>query len=1164
MIQGKAFLRKIRASVCALFLVAFAVGRPDEVRAAIDWPTLGFTEVLTNAFSHPVCITHAGDGSQRLFVVQQAGLISIIQNSNLLTAPFLNITNHVFSAGAEQGLLGLAFPPGFPTVNHFYVDYTIATNNSVVISRFQLSSTNANVADTNSEQIILTIPKPYNNHNAGQLAFGPDGYLYIAIGDGGSEGDPKKNGQNTSNLLSKILRIDVESGASPYAVPTNNPFVGNTNYAPETWAYGLRNPWRFSFDRMTGDLYIGDVGQNIYEEIDFQPAGLGGQNYGWSIMEGPSNYSVPTGFTNFASLTLPVAWYNHNILPTDEAGAVIGGYVYRGPSQPRMDGMYFYGDFSSGWMWGLKQDSGQWQSLTLTNPAGGQFRFAMSTFGEDDLGQLYMADYNRGVIYQMYDSQQTAPPLFSVPSGTLITSNLVTVISGSTNAEIHWTTNGIDPTLSDPLVPANGIVQVSNGLTNKARAYRADLSPSTVTAVTYTLQVATPVLSPGSGAVTNPTPVTITTTTPNANIYYRTDGGFTPTTNSPLYSGPVILQKSTGLTAIGICPGYQNSSVVSGTYTMNQTGSLTVTPTSGQVTYGTQISISCATPGSTILYTLDGTNPSTNSLTYSNPIPITRDTTLIVIGSFPGYANSGPVTNTYRLPQSPPPVFVPPVGPLTNGAQIAISSGSTNAVIYYTLDGSVPTTNSTIYIGPLTFTNQMTLSAKVLPFNMDLSNAHTNFYGLQIMEQTVVTTIAGQVASGYSNAIGANALFSGPLGICLDNLGNLYVADSRNNVLRQISPSGNVTTFAGDGVSGIQLGAATNAEFTAPVGVCVDIAGNIYVGNLDSCDSILQIDTNQNVTLWCSVGSALNFCQDVPSLSFLAHEPGTNTYVYSGIHGLAIRVPKNSADELTPPSYPGWGLNVGVSLDSASNLYVAAGFGVWMTASVQGGNVSLLAGGSQGYSDQRAANALFEGPQDTAVDTTTNILVTDITSVRKVHANGQVTTVAGTGTAGYRNGPGSVAQFNGASGLCIDTNGNIYVADSGNNCIRKISPDTAGIGIADDWQLAHFGYIGIDPNADPDHDGMSNFEEFWAGTDPLDPNSVLRIQTASLITNGSAQISWQTVAGKGYTVQYSTDLINWNNLVAAVLGNGSLMTVSDPGTISQNGQRYYRIDLTAF
>ena len=221
--------------------------------AQTDWPTFGFTQVTSNTFIHPTGITHAGDGSQRIFITEQPGRIWIIQSNNVLSQPFLNLTNRVQSAGPEQGLLGLAFPPGFATNGHFYIDYTVATSNEVVISRFQLSSTNANVADPNSEQIIMVIPKPYNYHNGGQLAFGPDGYLYIGVGDGGQEGDTLNIGQKKNTLLGKLLRIDVENGGPQYAIPRDNPFALHSGYAPEIWTLGLRNPWRFSFDRLTGD-----------------------------------------------------------------------------------------------------------------------------------------------------------------------------------------------------------------------------------------------------------------------------------------------------------------------------------------------------------------------------------------------------------------------------------------------------------------------------------------------------------------------------------------------------------------------------------------------------------------------------------------------------------------------------------------------------------------------------------------------------------------------------------------------------------------------------------------------------------------------------------------------------------------------------------------------
>ncbi|MGH7953758.1 MAG: PQQ-dependent sugar dehydrogenase, partial [Limisphaerales bacterium] len=517
---GMTTLLAFAISTCSFLFLSNETVRAD----AVDWPTLGFTQIVPNTFNHPTVITHAGDNSQRLFIVEQPGRIWVVQSNSVLASPFLDISDRVLSSGSEQGLLGLTFPPGFSTNNHFYVDYTRKPDGAIVISRFFLTLTNSNIADTNSEQIIKIISKPsppttYNNHNAGQLAFGPDGYLYIGVGDGGSEGDPLNNGQKTNALYAKILRIDVESGAVPYAVPTSNPFVTDTNFPPETWAWGLRNPWRFSFDRQTGDLYIGDVGQNRYEEIDFQLAGsTGGQNYGWRIMEGTNNYIVPSGFTNFSALTLPVAWYDHYTLPSDGEGAVIGGYVYRGPNQPRMNGMYFYGDFMAGWIWGMKQADTNWQSQVLINPGPSTSHFMISTFGEDDEGQIYLADYYAGKIYQIQDSLQVWTPTFSPANGTIF-SNTVVVASLTTNAEIHYTTNGIDPTVADPFVVSGATISISAGITYKIKAFRSDLTPSAVATAIFNFKVGTPIFTPPTGPITSNALVSISSVTTGAALY---------------------------------------------------------------------------------------------------------------------------------------------------------------------------------------------------------------------------------------------------------------------------------------------------------------------------------------------------------------------------------------------------------------------------------------------------------------------------------------------------------------------------------------------------------------------------------------------------------------------------------------------------------------------
>ncbi len=355
-----------------------------------QWPTIR-PVLVTSGLTNPVSIANAADGSGRLFVVEQAGRIRILRGGQALPRPFLDITARVNCCG-ERGLLGLAFPPGFADKQHFYVYYTAASGN-LTISRFQVSP-DPDLADASSETVILDIDHhQYENHNGGNLAFGPkDGYLYIGTGDGGGGGDSLESGQNLATLLGKLLRIDVESGESPYGIPATNPFVGKSGSRPEIWAYGLRNPWRFSFDRDTGDLYIGDVGQDTWEEVDYQPASSpGGENYGWNRMEGNHCY-----VRNCSSdgLTLPIAEHSH-----EEGCSVTGGYVYRGSRFPGMQGFYIYGDYCNGRAWILRFDGEAWQKSPPFETGIG-----MSTFGEDEAGNLFVADHGTGRIYELVHS----------------------------------------------------------------------------------------------------------------------------------------------------------------------------------------------------------------------------------------------------------------------------------------------------------------------------------------------------------------------------------------------------------------------------------------------------------------------------------------------------------------------------------------------------------------------------------------------------------------------------------------------------------------------------------------------------------------------------------------------------------------------------------------
>jgi glucose/arabinose dehydrogenase len=328
---------------------------------------------LISGLNRPVDLQSAFDGSGRLFIIEKYGAIRIFKDGQLYDQPFLNIDDRVNERGNEMGLLGLAFHPNFQQNGYFYVNYT-GQGGHTYISRFQATG---DVADPASETLLLTVNQPYPNHNGGVLAFGPDGYLYAGLGDGGAGGDPQKHGQNTDSLLGKILRIDVDSG-DPYSIPADNPF-GN-----EVWAYGLRNPWRMSFDRATGDLWIGDVGQNQYEEIDYLPAGSpGGANFGWSIMEASYGYDGEAQ----PGLLLPAAEYNH-----DFGCSVTGGYVYRG-TMPEWNGIYLYGDYCSGTVWGLTLVNGQWQPQVLF-----ETDILITSFGEDESGELYLIS-DAGSVY---------------------------------------------------------------------------------------------------------------------------------------------------------------------------------------------------------------------------------------------------------------------------------------------------------------------------------------------------------------------------------------------------------------------------------------------------------------------------------------------------------------------------------------------------------------------------------------------------------------------------------------------------------------------------------------------------------------------------------------------------------------------------------------------
>ncbi|HEV8353525.1 MAG TPA: PQQ-dependent sugar dehydrogenase [bacterium] len=342
---------------------------------------------IAHGLIHPLQLTHAGDGSGRLFIVEQRGVIRVMQDETILPTPFLDIRDRV-TERSEMGLLSIAFHPLYTSNGLFYVNYTteLGGPRRSVIAEYRAWPPSGNVVDR-TERIVLEIPQPYTNHNGGLNLFGPDGMLYIGLGDGGSGGDPQNNGQRLNTLLGKILRINVDSG-TPYGIPPDNPFVGKQNVRPEIWAYGFRNPWRFSFDRKTQKLFVGDVGQNAWEEVDIVEPG---RNYGWRIMEGRHCYNPPSGCST-SGLRLPTAEYGHDV-----GCSVTGGYVYRGTTMSELRGRYLFGDYCTGLIW-ILSGGGPWTMSLLVDTTA-----QVSSFGEDPAGELYVVDYG-GRIYKIVPS----------------------------------------------------------------------------------------------------------------------------------------------------------------------------------------------------------------------------------------------------------------------------------------------------------------------------------------------------------------------------------------------------------------------------------------------------------------------------------------------------------------------------------------------------------------------------------------------------------------------------------------------------------------------------------------------------------------------------------------------------------------------------------------
>ena len=415
---------------------------PAAVIANASTPVIDF-QLVTTIGGKPVGIVNAGDGSDRLFILTQIGVIRIYPNQ---PTPFLDLRGKVRSGG-EAGLLGMVFHPNYTENGFFYVTYSDLDNNAV-LSRFKVSESDPNVADPSSELVLLKSHNLSDIHYAGQLQFGPDGYLYVSRGDGSGGGDPGNRAQDLGQLYGKILRLDVDS-AEPYAIPPTNPFVGVPGALEEIWAYGFRNPWRFSFDRATGELYIADVGENSWEEVDLQPAASpGGENYGWRRMEGNHCFKPQVGCDD-GTLTLPLIEYPH--VPDC---AVIGGYSYRGHGFPLLDGVYFYGDYCTGKVWGAYRDP----AGSLVNPLLTQSGFNIGSFGEDEAGDVYVSDLRSKSLYRIRDLRPFCDVEVSKDTyvdGDVVTATVLRLVNLSNQAVTVSLKSRVIPPSGPPIRVAN-------------------------------------------------------------------------------------------------------------------------------------------------------------------------------------------------------------------------------------------------------------------------------------------------------------------------------------------------------------------------------------------------------------------------------------------------------------------------------------------------------------------------------------------------------------------------------------------------------------------------------------------------------------------------------------------------------------------------------------
>lgn len=845
--------------------------------------------------------------------------------------------------------------------------------------------------------------------------------------------------------LDSPMGIAVDAVGDVYIADTGNNAIkvlsgGTSNLT--TLVSGLNRPSAVAVDS-AGNVYIADTGNNAIEE--FSAASN-------SLRTLVSGLNAPAGVAIDVAGNLYIADSGDNIIKEWSAASRNLTTLVTGLSQPAGVAVSGAGDV-------YIADTGnnaikEWSaanSSVVSLPALGLD--GPSGIAVDSTGNVYIADTTNNLIREL-------PHAFVNPAAKSENANagndtLPTVLPSTEN-------------LLAPFAPASSqswltVTGINGGVvffsftanTGLSRSAQISLLGQEISITQAAAKVSTPVFGPPSGTgLTNGSLISISCATPGAVIYYSTNGSVS--TNSTVYTTPIAFTGPGPLTinALAIANGYTGTSTATATYSFPQVAEPVFIPSSGPITNGTSVSIACATPGATIYYTLDGSTPSTNSTQYLTALVINGGTTLNACAVAPNYIESAVMSVTYTLAQTGLPQFTPIQGPVPNGTLISITTTNSSATMYYTIDGSTPTTNSPIYTQPIPFTNQFTLQAQAFANGFAPSQVASAFFGLlDLVSNVAVTTFAGSPTAGFTDGIGTAAAFSLPEGICIDSNGNFFVSDTGNNSIRKILPSGQVITYAGNGtVLNSQSPSATNAFFNGPTGICVDETGNVYVADGGNNNRICKIGPNGTFSTFADLTPSGN---NAAGLGQLIEGPGGN--LYAGEWAKAVKIfTKGSFQTLAGTSCNcggGWGVSVSLALDSATNLYAATSDNVWLIS--PNDSVSLLAGGSSQFSDGPALQAGFISLTGEAIDASSNIYLGDTVCIRKISPSGWVSTVAGTGVAGYADGPGFAAQFNGGypwylgaisqMGICIDSVGNLYVADIANNCIRKISFNTVAL-----------------------------------------------------------------------------------------------------------------------